>query len=893
MTACKDSLNGKKAVSATLAGVLAVGMVPAAAFAATDQADTNDEQGIELQEVSKATDFNQGSVTAATNGEDTAIDTAAEFTLGDSANAYKATQVTTGTGEVIDTVNDVKVATVEYKKAETDGTLDKDYAPAADATTAAAFPTEAGTYYAIVKVTNATGKFADYANAWVAQKITVASKSLADAVAYEVQTGDKKDDLSDTTFTYNGAEQSVGFKLGDKALNKVGYDKKNPTKGDYTVTFLKPNSATSATVQNAGTYTAVLTGANDYAGQKVSVNITVDALDLTNATIVLDDLADSNAKDFNIKSYETASIKTINGKAADKAVTDQLKIAFTSGPEGSYITEAKAGTYNYSITVPQVDGKDNTNITGSATASVDKVDAQAAWTYDGQTATVESTGDNKGFFVWSVDHSKTEDDAGYKEDFDLSKLVAKGGTKKLAYDYTVTDEDGNEATAADLSKAGTWIVTATVDSAANKYAFGGTLQAKVIVSEGTIDAAKSVYLMYDGKLASKTMSDQYDGTDKLAKFSATIKAGNKTLVEGADYTVKVTNKAGKEVTEAVDVDEYTITIKAPAYGLTETAKLTVTAITVNDIRVANTTKLVKDGKTTEFLPYTGEAIEPVIEYLANPTEAKDTEGKIDADKAEWKTLPAELYNLKLTWTSEDKKDTKSVTEIKDLGSYAVSLIKLSKADEAKNYNIDVAKATTNAVVSDAKYFLDVTVNDWFYEPVNKAAELKYMGGYAGTKFFGPNDKITRGQVAVVLFNMAGGTLGAADFEYDNNGGYASFADVDGSQYYAKAVAWAKAAGVVNGYGDGTFKPESPITREEFAVMLSNYAKKVGNFEAADGSALAELPDASSVSDWAEEAVAWAVENGYMGKGGFVNAKSDIIRAEAAAMAVRYQPKALA
>lgn len=48
MTACKDSLNGKKAVSATLAGVLAVGMVPAAAFAADAQADTTEGQGIEL-----------------------------------------------------------------------------------------------------------------------------------------------------------------------------------------------------------------------------------------------------------------------------------------------------------------------------------------------------------------------------------------------------------------------------------------------------------------------------------------------------------------------------------------------------------------------------------------------------------------------------------------------------------------------------------------------------------------------------------------------------------------------------------------------------------------------------------------------------------------------------
>ena len=884
MTACKDSLSGKKAVSATLAGVLAVGMVPAAAFAATDaeQPETGD---IALQEVSKATDFNQGSVTAATNGEGTAIDTAAAFTLGDSANAYKATQVTTGTGVTIDTVNDVKVATVEYKKAEKDGSLAKDYAPVAGETTQATFPTEAGTYYAIVKVTEATGDFASYANAWVAQKITVASKSLADVVAYEVQTGDKKDDLSDTTFTYNGTKQNIGFKLGDKALNKVGYDKDDQTKGDYTVKFLKPNSATEEAVQNAGTYTAVLTGANDYAGQKVSVNITVDALDLSNATIVLNDVTSSTAKD-----YEKATIKTINGAAPAEELTKQLKIAFTSGPEGSYITEVKAGTYNYSITVPQVDGKDNKNITGSATASVDKVDAQAAWSYDGQAVTT----DKDGFFVWSVDHSKTEDDTDYKEDFDLSKLVAKGGTKKLAYNYTVTDEDGNAATAADLSKAGTWIVTATVDSAANEYAFGGTLQAKVTVSEGTIDAAKSVYLMYDGKLASENMEATYDGTDALAKFSVTIKSGDKTLVEGADYTVTVTNKAGKEVTEAVDVDEYAITIKAPAYNLTETAKLTVGAIAVNDIRVANTTKLVKNNTTTEFLPYTGEAIEPVIEYLANPAEAKGSDGKIDAEKAEWKTLPAELYNLNLKWTSEDKKTVnKSVTEIKDLGEYAVSLTKLSKADEAKNYNIDVAKATTTVTVSDAKYFLDVTVNDWFYEPVNKAAELKYMSGYNGTKFFGPSDAISRGQVACVLFNMAGGELGSADFEYDNNGGFASFSDVDGGQYYAKAVAWAKAAGVVNGYDDGTFRPENSITREEFAAMLANYAKKVGNFEASDGSALAALPDADQVSGWAEESVAWAVENGIMGNGGVVNPAAKITRAEAAAMAVNYQPKKLA
>ena len=63
MTACKDSLNGKKAVSATLAGVLAVGMVPAAAFAAEAPADEAQNDGIELLDTTSAvTLFNAGTI---------------------------------------------------------------------------------------------------------------------------------------------------------------------------------------------------------------------------------------------------------------------------------------------------------------------------------------------------------------------------------------------------------------------------------------------------------------------------------------------------------------------------------------------------------------------------------------------------------------------------------------------------------------------------------------------------------------------------------------------------------------------------------------------------------------------------------------------------------------
>ena len=113
--------------------------------------------------------------------------------------------------------------------------------------------------------------------------------------------------------------------------------------------------------------------------------------------------------------------------------------------------------------------------------------------------------------------------------------------------------------------------------------------------------------------------------------------------------------------------------------------------------------------------------------------------------------------------------------------------------------------------------------------------------------------------------------------------------MDGHAYYAKAIAWAKASGVVNGY-DGNFRPDDKVTREEFACMLANFAKVKGDFVAPAEGALDSMPDASSVSSWAEESVAWAVENGVMGNGGSVNAAAQISRAEVAAMTVNYQPE---
>lgn len=113
-----------------------------------------------------------------------------------------------------------------------------------------------------------------------------------------------------------------------------------------------------------------------------------------------------------------------------------------------------------------------------------------------------------------------------------------------------------------------------------------------------------------------------------------------------------------------------------------------------------------------------------------------------------------------------------------------------------------------------------------------------------------------------------------------------FSDVNGHAYYGKAISWAEQAGIVNGYGDGTFRPDANVTREEFAAMLANLAKKYNSFVDVDADkVLGEFSDGVSVSDWAEEVVDWAVDSEIMDNGGFIAPTAQITRAEAAAMFV--------
>ena len=149
-------------------------------------------------------------------------------------------------------------------------------------------------------------------------------------------------------------------------------------------------------------------------------------------------------------------------------------------------------------------------------------------------------------------------------------------------------------------------------------------------------------------------------------------------------------------------------------------------------------------------------------------------------------------------------------------------------------------------------FQDVAEDAWYYDAVCGVTENHLMGG-VGTGLFGPDGKMTRAMLVTVLWRYAG------EVELGEN----VFSDVPEGQWYTQAVAWAAHTQVVNGMGENLFQPDGNVTREQMAAILYRYSQKIG----ADTSAAASLsafPDEGKVSDWAKEAMQWAVGEGLIG-----------------------------
>jgi hypothetical protein len=119
-------------------------------------------------------------------------------------------------------------------------------------------------------------------------------------------------------------------------------------------------------------------------------------------------------------------------------------------------------------------------------------------------------------------------------------------------------------------------------------------------------------------------------------------------------------------------------------------------------------------------------------------------------------------------------------------------------------------------------------------------------------------------------------------------GNMAFDDVEDGAYYAEAVNWAAENGLVNGYGDGTFRPNRSITREEMAALLHRYMNYLG-YEFTPVDSLDAFSDGDTVSAWAVDDVKWAVGAGMIAgrPDGTIDPQGTANRAEVATMFMRF------
>lgn len=175
-------------------------------------------------------------------------------------------------------------------------------------------------------------------------------------------------------------------------------------------------------------------------------------------------------------------------------------------------------------------------------------------------------------------------------------------------------------------------------------------------------------------------------------------------------------------------------------------------------------------------------------------------------------------------------------------------------------------------------FDDVYPTDWYYDAVDFAASEGILKG-TGEYSMSPNSQLTRAMLVTILYRICGEpeTASAPVFE-----------DVAEGEWYEKAVAWAQENGIVTGYPDNTFRPDQAITREQLTTIFHRYHRYCRFYEGTEQT-LDEFEDSESVSAYAAQAMAWAVEmklvNGVGGQR--LAPQGNATRAQTAAIIQRY------
>ena len=172
---------------------------------------------------------------------------------------------------------------------------------------------------------------------------------------------------------------------------------------------------------------------------------------------------------------------------------------------------------------------------------------------------------------------------------------------------------------------------------------------------------------------------------------------------------------------------------------------------------------------------------------------------------------------------------------------------------AEQYGEPQGRITVKAAEESALPFTDVAADDWFFDAVKAVYEAELMGGVSDTEF-APDVNMNRAMLVTMLYRLEG----SPEVETAVSDVFTDCAD---GEWYADAVIWANANGIVEGRSETEFAPNDTMTRQEMAAILYRYEvfKGAEEVEAAE----LEYADADAIADWAESAVVYCTDAGLM------------------------------
>ena len=730
-------------------------------------------------------------------------------------------------------------------------------------------------------------------------EVKAEQKAFGEVTAFEFDDDASDDGLSDTTIAYTGQSITVGFAMGGKALTSSEISNAALVSGPSgaSVSF----SSANATVNNAsaGTYKVRLTGTGDYADQTVDVSFGILPVNLDDVVLSIDPAAGdetaASASGIEVSSVSdttpAAGVVKVNGAsigATDLKITlnavNDVKGAsatITQNTTNNKYYLAKNGKYTFKVE-PSATAGDNV-VGGPVLVDGYVVSDTVSYYYDGST---ELDGTARLVFDPTVNFP-----------FDPSKVTAFVGadkTQPINYELSVT-KDGEPVQSYD--EPGEYVMELTT-AAPSDFAYAGKAVQKFTVRDHSVNYGNvDMFVAVDGKTlnAAGVLSGHTPYTGEAIAPVVALTNADGVLAAGEDYAVSYEDEDGNAVESIVEPGKYTIVATLADANATEVEfELTVDKATIKSAQA-----------TAEFfaIPADGSAVQPTFTGSTNAAYEKGL--KFDLDAADISVVyyaaeeTADIQDLDKDGKTDDKVWVKSTgaegvaaSEL-EAGDYVADIRVLTSCETLQGsvaaYDVaGMASAdhlNVHVKVSETAAYADVDANAWYAESVYKAAEADYgyMTGIPGTNLFLPEGTITRAQAAQVLYNMAGGK---------NDTGYypTQFSDVDPEAWYALPVLWASEAGIVTGMGDtGTFAPDQNVTREQAATMLWRYMKAQGK-DVSGSADLSAYTDGSSVSGWAGEAMAWAVDAGVFGVGTDQLRPADTLtRAEMAAISVRVQP----